>query len=245
MVALIGLVCGTGLKTCRGQKTRYRVNLFPVPRIERKQRRDDGVEQVWVLLLRCRVCSFSIVLYVLYKPETETSVIPVIWLYKLTTSKKCWKAGISQQLYKNFTKKNVHFHRKIIWDKKIFSSKEGLTLISQKFHFCHGHAAISSVFSFFLRISQYICTDLHKYICIFTSINIRTQTYPFKHLRKIELINLEINELTTDASLLTDTSHTTERIALLNPRINSENTKHLCQVKNLKIRGNILHHQGT
>lgn len=37
-------------------------------------------------------------------------------------------------------------------------------------------------------------------------------------------INLEIDEVTIGASLSTDTSPTTERITLLNPGINSENT---------------------
>ena len=64
MVALIGLVCGTGLKTCLVQKTRLRsTSLLPSSSNRTKTRRDDGMEQVEFCCFGavCFVCSFSIV----------------------------------------------------------------------------------------------------------------------------------------------------------------------------------------
>ena len=100
MVALIALVCGTGLKTCLVQKTRLRsTSLLPSPRIERKHvETTEWNKSSFAASVPCASCA-HFPLCALYKPETAspaTSVIPVIWLHKLTTSKKCWKAGISQ-----------------------------------------------------------------------------------------------------------------------------------------------------
>jgi hypothetical protein len=59
------------------------------------------------------------------------------------------------------------------------------------------------------------------------------KTYPYKHLRRTEPVDLEIYEVTTGASLSTGTSPTTESIAPLNPEINSRKCEHPCQVEDL------------
>jgi len=51
--------------------------------------------------------------------------------------------------------------------------------------------------------------------------------------------NLEIDEVTTGASLSTDMSPTTESIAALNPGINPEKCEHLCQVGDLNPGGQV------
>jgi hypothetical protein len=80
-------------------------------------------------------------------------------------------------------------------------------------------------FDFFFLRTQYNA-DAHK--------NARTNTlwtrthtpYLYEHLRRTETTYLEVDEVTTGASLLTDTSPTTESIAPLNP----DKCKHQCQV---------------
>jgi len=57
--------------------------------------------------------------------------------------------------------------------------------------------------------------------------------YPYEHLRRIEPTYLEINEVTTDVSLLMGTSPTTESIASLNSKINLRKCEHPCQVDDL------------
>jgi hypothetical protein len=57
--------------------------------------------------------------------------------------------------------------------------------------------------------------------------------YPYKHLRRTGLADLEIHEVTTCFSVSTETSPTTKSIAPLNPREVSQRrtlvfTKHLC-----------------
>jgi hypothetical protein len=69
--------------------------------------------------------------------------------------------------------------------------------------------------------------ELHGTTLTFTTqththpMNTRTQTYPCEHFRRIEPADLEIHEVTTDASLPTGTSPTTKSIAPLDPEINS------------------------
>ena len=52
-----------------------------------------------------------------------------------------------------------------------------------------------------------------------TSMNTHTQTLPYEHLRKLNWQIFEIDEVTTNASLSTGTSPTTECTTPLNPRI--------------------------
>jgi hypothetical protein len=55
----------------------------------------------------------------------------------------------------------------------------------------------------------------------------------------IELVDLKIHEVTTDASLSMRTSPTTESIAPLNPKINPEKYEHPCQVEDLNPDGQV------
>ena len=59
-----------------------------------------------------------------------------------------------------------------------------------------------------------------------------------------ELTDHEIHEVITDVSLSTETSPTTESIALLKPEINPGKYEHLCQVEDLNLGGQVLP-QGT
>jgi hypothetical protein len=52
--------------------------------------------------------------------------------------------------------------------------------------------------------------------------------YPYEHLRRTALANLEIYEVTTDASLSTGTLPVTESIAPLNHEINIEKYEYPC-----------------
>jgi hypothetical protein len=54
-----------------------------------------------------------------------------------------------------------------------------------------------------------------------------------------EPADLKIHEATTDTSLSTGTSSTTESIAPLNPRINLEKYEHPCQVEDLNPGGQV------
>jgi hypothetical protein len=63
--------------------------------------------------------------------------------------------------------------------------------------------------NFFLR-TQYNA-DTHKHAHKNIPMNARTP-YPYEHLQGSEPVYLEIDEVTTDTSLLTGTSLTTERI---------------------------------
>jgi len=54
-----------------------------------------------------------------------------------------------------------------------------------------------------------------------------------------EQTNLEIHEVTTGALLSTETSPTTESIALLKPEINPGKYEHLCQVEDLNLDGQV------
>jgi hypothetical protein len=47
-----------------------------------------------------------------------------------------------------------------------------------------------------------------------------TKLYPYEHIRRTELADLEIHEVTIGVSLSMETSPTAENIALLNPEIN-------------------------
>ena len=67
--------------------------------------------------------------------------------------------------------------------------------------------------------------------------NTLTQTLPYEHLRRTEPADLEIHEVTMDASLSTETSLTTESIAPLNLGINPGKYEHSCQVENLNLGG--------
>ena len=64
--------------------------------------------------------------------------------------------------------------------------------------------------------------------------------YLYEDLRRIEPTNFEIDEVTTDVLLSTGTSPTTESVAPLNPKINSEKYEHPCQVENLNPGGQVL-----
>jgi hypothetical protein len=63
--------------------------------------------------------------------------------------------------------------------------------------------------------------------------------YLYEHIRRTESANLEIHKVITGASLSTETSPTTESIAPLNPRINTEKCEHPCQVENLNLGGQV------
>ena len=63
------------------------------------------------------------------------------------------------------------------------------------------------------------------------------KTYPYEHIRRTEPADLEIHEVTTDASLTTGTSPTIESIAPLNPGINLRKYEHPCQIKDLNPDG--------
>jgi hypothetical protein len=52
-----------------------------------------------------------------------------------------------------------------------------------------------------------------------------------KHLRKTEPADFEIHEVTTDTSMSTGTSFTTESITPLNSEINPEKYEHPCHVE--------------
>jgi hypothetical protein len=54
-----------------------------------------------------------------------------------------------------------------------------------------------------------------------------------------EPVDLEIYEIITDVSLSTETSSTTETIAPLNPKTNSEKLEHPCQVEDLNPGGQV------
>jgi len=69
--------------------------------------------------------------------------------------------------------------------------------------------------------------------------NTLTQTLPYEHLRRTEPADLEIHEVTMDASLSTETSPTTESIALLNLGINPEKCELPCQVDDLNPGGQV------
>jgi hypothetical protein len=69
--------------------------------------------------------------------------------------------------------------------------------------------------------------------------NTRTQTLLYEHLRRTELVDLEIHEVSTGASLSTETSPTTESIVPLNPEINPEKYDHPCQVENINLGGQV------
>ena len=65
-------------------------------------------------------------------------------------------------------------------------------------------------------------------------------THPYEHMHanptpmhafeRLGRLDLEIDEITIDASLSTGTSRTTESIARVNPGINSEKYVHLYQI---------------
>jgi hypothetical protein len=63
--------------------------------------------------------------------------------------------------------------------------------------------------------------------------------YPYEHLRRTALADLEIHEVTTGTSLSTGTSSTIESIAPLNPRINLGKYEHTYQVKDLNPGGQV------
>ena len=69
--------------------------------------------------------------------------------------------------------------------------------------------------------------------------NTLTQTLPYEHLRRTEPADLEIHEVTMDASLSTETSLTTESIAPLNLEINPGKCEHPCQVEDLNLDGQV------
>ena len=61
--------------------------------------------------------------------------------------------------------------------------------------------------------------------------------YPYKHLRKTVPTHLEIDKVTTGASLSTGTSPTTESTTPLNPKINQKNTSTHVKAKDLNLSG--------
>ena len=75
----------------------------------------------------------------------------------------------------------------------------------------------TKAFSFFANYSTDADTN-HPYKRVHTP-------YPYKYIRKaeIELSDLEVDEITTDVSLLMGTLPTTERTMTLNPKINTKN----------------------
>jgi hypothetical protein len=77
-------------------------------------------------------------------------------------------------------------------------------------------------------------TNTHVHSSLWTHAHI---PYPYDHLRITEPTDLEVDEVTTGASLLTGTSPTTERIAPDNSRINPRKCKRPCQVQDLNLMG--------
>jgi hypothetical protein len=70
--------------------------------------------------------------------------------------------------------------------------------------------------------------------------NTRTQTLLYEHLRRTELVDPEIHEVSIGASLSTETSPITESIVPLNLEINPEKYEYPCQVENINLGGQIL-----
>jgi hypothetical protein len=93
--------------------------------------------------------------------------------------------------------------------------------------------------SFFLR--DLVNADAHIYERTLTSMNVRTHTLPLWAPLKnwVGPANLEIDEVTTGASLSMDKSSTTERITPLDPRINPEKWEHPCQVSDSNPGGQV------
>jgi hypothetical protein len=79
-------------------------------------------------------------------------------------------------------------------------------------------------------------THKHAHLPLWTHIR---KPYPYEHLWRTELVDLEIHEVTTDASLSRGTSPTTESITPLNPGINPEKREHPCQVEELNPGGQV------
>jgi hypothetical protein len=65
------------------------------------------------------------------------------------------------------------------------------------------------------------------------------QRYTYEHIRRTELVDLEVHEVITGASLSTGTSPITESIAPLNPGINPGKCEHPCQVEDLNLGGHV------
>ena len=86
---------------------------------------------------------------------------------------------------------------------------------------------------FFLRITQVQTQTLNTYAHSPLWTHVR-KPYPYEHLWGTEPTDLEIHKVTTGASQSTATSPTTESIVPLNPRINQEKFKYLCQVEDLE-----------
>jgi hypothetical protein len=82
---------------------------------------------------------------------------------------------------------------------------------------------------FFENTVQHWCLET----CTYTRPYERTHThtlYPYEHLWRTESVDLEVDEVTTDVSLLTGTSPTIEKIASVNLKINLGKCKHPCQI---------------
>jgi hypothetical protein len=73
----------------------------------------------------------------------------------------------------------------------------------------------------------------------FENCTVQRRPYSYEHLRRIELADLEIHEVTTGASLSTGTSSTTESITPLNHRINPGKCEHSYQVEDLNPGGQV------
>jgi hypothetical protein len=80
--------------------------------------------------------------------------------------------------------------------------------------------------------------NTHAHSTLWTHVR---KPYPYEHLQKTILAHLEINEVTTDASLLMGMSPITESITLLNLGINLEKCEHLCQIEDLNSGGRFHH----
>jgi hypothetical protein len=81
---------------------------------------------------------------------------------------------------------------------------------------------------FFENTVQHRRSHKHTYTHLYERTH--AHPYPYEHLRRTEPADLEVDEVTTGASLLTGTSRTTKRIAPDNPGINPGKCKRPYQV---------------
>jgi hypothetical protein len=107
------------------------------------------------------------------------------------------------------------------------------------FDYCVGKATCTCLLTVFLKLCN---TPQHTYTHLYEYTYANPTSY--EHLRRTELADLEIHELTIGISLSTGTSPITESIAPLNPRINLKKYKHPCQVEDLNPSRQVLP-QGT
>jgi hypothetical protein len=86
-----------------------------------------------------------------------------------------------------------------------------------------------ATFFFWEHSTTLMLRNMHIHSPIWTHAHTHT-LYPYEHLWRTESVDLEVDEVTTDVSLLTGTSPTIEKIASVNLKINLGKCKHPCQI---------------